>query len=755
MFNRSLQLTRLPEWWQAKAGNLLGVLFLVMAYASIPFIDALLYLGPALLTILGIGGFGHLVNDWLDIEADQRAGKKNRMASLSLAQRMAMLIALLALALLPWLVLPNTVWSWYILATEFFLLIIYSMPPIRLKEAGIFGVLADALYAHALPSVLAAYTFLLIGGGAIDLRLLGLLAAWQLLVGVHNILIHQLADHDNDVASHTDTLATRSNRRQLATRMSYGLWPLECLAFIALVGYMSWSWVIWYASLPLTLLLLKYGRMFSLTSLEVFSRTYGASDRQLLNIHYHQFWPLWNLLCAMLLVDGLYLAFAILLLLLLPFYLHRLSGWSMLRNMGNKAIYRFRRQVLQQDVKTASREYYQEQLIEEQTKERRRAIKQKKQERVTLVQFARHQHKYTETFIRQHLEHMPFDVVPLYGHDSYWPIKKQSGQLLYEYQALSGASRWTQTILGLSHEEALTKAIQGFLVKEHATLALAEFGTVGATVLPVVRGIGLPLVVMFYGYDAFHGETLRDFRERYHDLFDYASALIGVSQDICRQLERLGAPSNKIQYLPCAVNLSLFQMTEHHHQPPNFLAIGRFAETKSPHLTILAFAQVAEQIPKAQLVMVGKDGGGELFDACHILVRALRLEDRITFKGILSPTEVYEEMKKARVFVQHSLTTPLQGDREGTPVAIMEALASGLAVVSTRHAGIAELITHEENGLLVEEYDLNAMAAAMLRLAQDDEAVARLGRQAAQSIRQNPLIAGHHQHLAEILQECI
>ena len=112
-------------------------------------------------------------------------------------------------------------------------------------------------------------------------------------------------------------------------------------------------------------------------------------------------------------------------------------------------------------------------------------------------------------------------------------------------------------------------------------------------------------------------------------------------------------------------------------------------------------------------------------------------------------------MKKARIFVQHSVTTPETGDKEGTPVAIMEAMASGLPVISTRHAGILEMIEHGATGKLVNEFDYLEMAEEMVTLIQDKEALIRIGMAASGSIRANPLVANHTTRLTEIIDKHI
>ena len=87
-------------------------------------------------------------------------------------------------------------------------------------------------------------------------------------------------------------------------------------------------------------------------------------------------------------------------------------------------------------------------------------------------------------------------------------------------------------------------------------------------------------------------------------------------------------------------------------------------------------------------------------------------------------------------FVQHSVEAA-GGDREGTPVSVMEAGASGLPVVATRHGGIPDVVVDGETGFLVNEHDTDAMAAAMCRLVSEPALAARLGCAARDRVRNN------------------
>jgi len=98
-------------------------------------------------------------------------------------------------------------------------------------------------------------------------------------------------------------------------------------------------------------------------------------------------------------------------------------------------------------------------------------------------------------------------------------------------------------------------------------------------------------------------------------------------------------------------------------------------------------------------------------------------------------------MAKADIFLQHSVTDPTNGDMEGLPVAILEAMARGLPVVSTRHAGIPEQVVEEQTGILVDEGDVDGMAKGILRLAIDPSLRQRMGQ------------AGHRRALANFMWE--
>jgi len=145
----------------------------------------------------------------------------------------------------------------------------------------------------------------------------------------------------------------------------------------------------------------------------------------------------------------------------------------------------------------------------------------------------------------------------------------------------------------------------------------------------------------------------------------------------------------------------------------------------------MAFKELLDHFPSARLIMVGD---GPMLEPCIHLSKALNISNSIEFTGPLKHDNVAMLMQKVRAFVQHSVT-PDSFDSEGTPVSILEACASGLPVISTRHAGIKDIIIENTTGFLVDEFDINEMTKHMLSLAQDP----KLARDIGENARKNTL----------------
>ena len=189
----------------------------------------------------------------------------------------------------------------------------------------------------------------------------------------------------------------------------------------------------------------------------------------------------------------------------------------------------------------------------------------------------------------------------------------------------------------------------------------------------------------------------------------------------------MGAPAERMHVVPCGVDPARFPPGR--PEPGRVVVIGRLTEKKAPHLAIRAFAAaVADgRFPGAHLDVVGD---GPLRDACVAAVAETGLKTglgaQVTLHGPLPHARVGELMRRAQVFLQHSVTAA-NGDTEGAPVAVAEAMMTALPVVATRHSGIPEQVAEGETGLLVAEGDVAGMGAALARLLADPVASAAMG----------------------------
>jgi glycosyltransferase involved in cell wall biosynthesis len=147
-------------------------------------------------------------------------------------------------------------------------------------------------------------------------------------------------------------------------------------------------------------------------------------------------------------------------------------------------------------------------------------------------------------------------------------------------------------------------------------------------------------------------------------------------------------------------------------------------------------------------------GDGPLLDSCRDLARGLGIAPAVTFLESQPHSVIQDEMRNARGFVQHSIEAP-SGDCEGMPVSILEAGASGLPVVATRHAGIPDAVIEGTTGLLVDEHDVGGMAEAMLRLIDQPTIAARLGQAARDHVRAHFSMEHSLERLWAIIGRCI
>jgi len=346
---------------------------------------------------------------------------------------------------------------------------------------------------------------------------------------------------------------------------------------------------------------------------------------------------------------------------------------------------------------------------------------------------------HSSSFIRAHIRLLAGEKVTLTGYYpkltfqgrqlryfySRRPLLKKLKKLLPQWLYHRYVTLWEESYAG-RHD-----AIAGFMEQNGVDVIFAEFGIHGSNICPHARDLNIPLIVHFHGHDVHRDLLVSEYQGRYQEMFDYAFKMISVSHAMTKKLISLGADDSKIVYNPCGPSDDFYQVKPDYTK--TFLAIGRFTDIKAPYLTLMAFKKVLETVPDARLVM---GGDGELLEACKMLARTWGITHQVSFLGALRHEDVLPLFKSACCFVQHSVV-PTYVDSEGTPVSILEAGAAALPVVSTRHAGIPDVVRHGETGFLVEERDMDGMARYMKILVEDQGLCRSMGAVARNHVLKN------------------
>jgi len=318
-----------------------------------------------------------------------------------------------------------------------------------------------------------------------------------------------------------------------------------------------------------------------------------------------------------------------------------------------------------------------------------------------------------ETFIKAQIDNLDVDVVHIWQmHGRFESIGLPAPERLDD--------KLKRLILNKIDNEA--KIIR-FLRQHQIDSILAQYGMMGVAFLPIAKKMNIPIAVHFHGHDAVRESVIREYKEKYLKLFRYnKSLLLSVSHVMTQKLIGLGCEPSKIIYNPYGSDPSFFD-SKPLFKKKQFVALGRFVDKKAPFLTILSFYRAWLKDSEIRLVF---GGAGYLLDPCKDLVKALKLEEVVSFPEILDRKTFQETLVHSCGFIQHSITAG-DGDMEGTPVAILEAGAAGLPVISTYHAGIPDVVVNGKTGLLSEPHDLESMASHILSVASNLDEAKKMG----------------------------
>jgi colanic acid/amylovoran biosynthesis glycosyltransferase len=360
---------------------------------------------------------------------------------------------------------------------------------------------------------------------------------------------------------------------------------------------------------------------------------------------------------------------------------------------------------------------------------------------------SKNKNKYSETFIHNQVKHLPFKTHYFFG--DYLPTMYNNDHLFIPDTFGQGLiSLWQRKFSGISREDELKKAITEYIINNEIKVVLANYALSAFPFLNICKAANIPLVVHFHGYTAYRNDIYNKYLADYKRLFKEVDAIVAVSAHMVERLKSIGAPAGKIHHIVYGIEPDLFFPPANAVDNKTVLYVGRFCDTKNPHLVILAFQQLLQIIPEANLIMVGD---GELMPACINLVKSLALTDSVIFKGPLSNAAIAEEMRSAAVLVQFSATAP-NNDTEGTPLAILEAGLSALPVVAARSGGIPEIITDNDTGHLVNELDTSALTNKMVKALGSRDRSLEMAQKLRQKVLSNYTLDKYITNLSAVLK---
>jgi colanic acid/amylovoran biosynthesis glycosyltransferase len=259
------------------------------------------------------------------------------------------------------------------------------------------------------------------------------------------------------------------------------------------------------------------------------------------------------------------------------------------------------------------------------------------------------------------------------------------------------------------------------------------------------------LVTTFHGFDISayinqHGHLI------YKPLFSTGDLFLPISEKWRNKLVELGCNENKVLVHRMGVDCDKFAFSRRNfNDSVNIVTIARLIEKKGVEYGIRAIAKIIKTHKKLQYIIIGS---GPLLKAMRRLIRTLKVEDKVKLVGRKRQQEVIEILNKSNILIAPSVTGK-DGNQEGIPVSLMEAMATGIPVVSTQHSGIYELVENGVTGFLVPERDIDSLADRIFCLIKHPDICLQMGLAARAHIEKHFNIDRLNNRLTEIYQELL
>src|SRR5438270_5373934 len=275
--------------------------------------------------------------------------------------------------------------------------------------------------------------------------------------------------------------------------------------------------------------------------------------------------------------------------------------------------------------------------------------------------------------------------------------------------------------------------LDSLLERHGADLMHIYFGHTGVHLLPFIEQWDKPCVVSFHGADVAHKQDVKDYPAKLRRLFDAVPLVLARSQSLAERLIHLGCPSEKLRINRTGIPLNDFPFVDRQLPPDGkwkVVQACRLIPKKGVATSLRAFAIFKKDNPKAEFFIAGK---GPLQPELEMLADGLGILRDVHFVGFLSQAKLLELYASSHLFLHPSEISANQ-DQEGVPNSVLEAMATGLSVIATRHGGIPEAVDHGRTGLLVAEEDHVGLANAMQEIIRSPGLLKQMGARARSTV---------------------
>lgn len=271
------------------------------------------------------------------------------------------------------------------------------------------------------------------------------------------------------------------------------------------------------------------------------------------------------------------------------------------------------------------------------------------------------------------------------------------------------------------------------LENAQAQLLHIYFGHIAVHLRPLIERWNSPSVVSFHGADVMVDLGKPAYRAAALQMLHAVRLVLVRSESLRRALVGLGCPEQKIRIQRTGIPLDAVPYQARVWPLDGkwqFVQACRLIEKKGLRTSLRAFANFAREYPRAHFTVAGE---GPLLPALKETARELGIADRVTFAGFVSQAELRALFYRSHIFL-HPSETGADGNQEGVPNSMLEAMATGLPVFATTHGGIPEAIEHGVSGVLVAEGDAEALTRELLSAAADSEKLTALGQKGAAAV---------------------